>query len=77
MTKIKVLVVDDSALIRNLISRLLEEQGEFQVIGTARNGKEALERIPQLKPDVVTMDVEMPEMDGLVRLPWFWCSVFR
>ena len=68
MTKIKVLVVDDSALIRNLISRLLEEQGEFQVIGTARNGKEALERIPLLKPDVVTMDVEMPEMDGLAAL---------
>ena len=68
MIKIKVLVVDDSALIRNLISRLLQEQGEFQVIGTARNGKEALERIPQLKPDVVTMDVEMPEMDGIAAL---------
>ena len=68
MTKIRVLVVDDSAVIRNLISRLLEEQGGFQVIGAARNGREALDRIPQLKPDVVTMDVEMPEMDGISAL---------
>lgn len=60
-----VLVVDDSALMRRMISELIAESGEFAVIGTARNGKEAIARVRALAPDIVTLDIEMPELDGL------------
>jgi two-component system chemotaxis response regulator CheB len=62
---IKVLVVDDSPLIRQVLSHMLEEDPEIVVAGTALNGKEALEKIGDLKPDVVTLDIEMPVMNGL------------
>nr|WP_318540806.1 chemotaxis response regulator protein-glutamate methylesterase [Terribacillus saccharophilus] len=65
MGKIRVLVVDDSAFMRKIISDLLSSDDRLEVIGTARNGKDGLEQISQLKPDVVTMDVEMPIMNGL------------
>lgn len=65
---IKVLVVDDSAFIRKVISRILEKDQGIQVIGTADNGVEALEKIEALRPDVVTMDVEMPRMNGIETL---------
>src|SRR5512132_3117091 len=65
---IKVMVVDDSAFMRFTIAQQLNESSELQVIGTASNGKEALRLIPQLQPDVVTLDVEMPQMDGLATL---------
>lgn len=65
---IKLLVVDDSALMRRLITRLLEEDGNIKVIDTAANGEEAIKKIQTLMPDVVTMDVEMPVMDGLTAL---------
>ncbi|MFD9624299.1 protein-glutamate methylesterase/protein-glutamine glutaminase [Peribacillus muralis] len=68
MDKVKVLIVDDSAFMRKLISEFLAEESEMEVIGTARNGKDALEKIKALKPDVVTLDVEMPVMDGLQAL---------
>ncbi len=64
MKKIKVLVVDDSAFMRKAIKEILESDPEIEVIGTARNGKEALEKIKELKPDVVTLDINMPVMDG-------------
>ncbi|WP_186671337.1 chemotaxis response regulator protein-glutamate methylesterase [Sporosarcina sp. BP05] len=64
----KVLVVDDSAFMRKLISDFLSGHPEIEVIGTARNGKEAVEKVQTLKPDVVTMDIEMPIMDGLEAL---------
>lgn len=64
----KVLVVDDSAFMRKLISDFLSGHPEIEVIGTARNGKEAVEKVKTLKPDVVTMDIEMPIMDGLEAL---------
>jgi len=64
----KVLVVDDSAFMRKLISDFLSGHPEIEVIGTARNGKEAVEKVETLKPDVVTMDIEMPIMDGLEAL---------
>ncbi|WP_342509502.1 chemotaxis response regulator protein-glutamate methylesterase [Sporosarcina sp. FSL K6-2383] len=64
----KALVVDDSAFMRKLISDFLSGHPNIEVIGTARNGKEAVEKVQTLKPDVVTMDVEMPIMNGLEAL---------
>ncbi|GAB6180143.1 chemotaxis response regulator protein-glutamate methylesterase [Desulfotomaculum defluvii] len=68
MLPVKVLVVDDSSLMRRLISRLLEEDKEIQVIGSAADGLEALQQIKVLRPDVVTLDVEMPKLDGIATL---------
>ncbi|MGM9951084.1 MAG: chemotaxis response regulator protein-glutamate methylesterase, partial [Lysinibacillus sp.] len=65
LQKSKLLIVDDSAFMRKLISDFFVGNPKVVVIGTARNGKEAIRKIQQLQPDVVTMDVEMPEMDGL------------
>lgn len=64
----KALVVDDSAFMRKLISDFLSGHPNIDVIGTARNGKEAIEKVRTLQPDVVTMDVEMPIMNGLEAL---------
>jgi len=66
--KIRVLVVDDSAVMRKLISNLLNRDDEIEVIGTAIDGCFALTKVEQLKPDVVTLDVDMPRMDGLTAL---------
>ncbi|RKQ19813.1 protein-glutamate methylesterase/protein-glutamine glutaminase [Ureibacillus endophyticus] len=63
--KSKLLIVDDSAFMRKLISDFFDGNLKIEVIGTARNGVDAINKIQQLKPDVVTMDVEMPEMNGL------------
>jgi two-component system, chemotaxis family, protein-glutamate methylesterase/glutaminase len=68
MSKVRVLVVDDSASMRRLISIMLESDPRLEVIGVARNGVEALVRIKELKPDVVTLDINMPVMDGLTAL---------
>ncbi len=65
---IKVLVVDDSAFMRKVISDLFADQPDFSVIGLARNGLDAVEKTRKLKPDLITMDVEMPVMDGLAAL---------
>ncbi|HEY0033847.1 MAG TPA: chemotaxis response regulator protein-glutamate methylesterase [Devosia sp.] len=62
---IKVLVVDDSALIREVLSRMLTRDGDIQVVGTATDPIEAREKIKTLNPDVVTLDIEMPNMNGL------------
>lgn len=67
-SKRRVLVVDDSAFMRRLISQILEASGEFEVAGVARNGYEALGLVHALNPDVVTLDVDMPELDGLTAL---------
>lgn len=66
--RIRVLVVDDSVVIRRLVTHALEEDPEIGVVGTAANGSIALQRIPQYNPDVLTLDIEMPEMDGLETL---------
>src|SRR5204862_4816308 len=63
-----VLVVDDSAFMRRLIAELVESSGKFRVIGTAGDGVEALQKIRELKPDVVTLDIEMPRLNGLQAL---------
>lgn len=65
---IKVLIVDDSAFMRKLLSDLFAGERDFTVIDTARNGKDAVEKVIKLRPDVVTLDVEMPVMDGLKAL---------
>ena len=65
---VKVLIVDDSAFMRNALSSMLSSDPEIKVIGTARDGVEAVEKVALLKPDVVTMDVEMPRMDGIEAL---------
>lgn len=61
----RVLVVDDSALIRKELVHVLSKEGELIVVGQAQNGKEALEKIQDLKPDVVTLDLNMPVMGGM------------
>ena len=66
--KIRVLVVDDSTFMRSLLSRLISNSPQFEVVGTAENGLLALEKIKLLQPDVVTLDVEMPELNGLEAL---------
>ncbi|RKZ23556.1 chemotaxis response regulator protein-glutamate methylesterase [bacterium] len=65
---IRVLVVDDSAFMRKVIRDILEEDPEIEVVGTARNGIQAIKLVRELKPDVVTMDVEMPKMNGIEAL---------
>ena len=65
---IKVLVVDDSRVMTKIISKILEKDPLIQVIGTAGSGCEAIEKIEKLKPDVVTLDVEMPGMNGIETL---------
>ena len=66
--KIRVLVVDDSVVIRRLVTQALGEDPGIEVVAAAANGSIALQRIPQCNPDVITLDVEMPEMDGLETL---------
>ncbi|MEK6531038.1 MAG: chemotaxis response regulator protein-glutamate methylesterase [Deltaproteobacteria bacterium] len=64
-SKIKVLVVDDSAFMRRVIKEMLESDRDIDVVGTARDGKEGVEMAASLCPDVITMDIEMPRMNGL------------
>lgn len=62
---IRVLIADDSAVARTALSRMLESEPSLEICGTARNGLEALEKVRQLRPDVVTLDIEMPALNGL------------
>ena len=68
MKQVQVLVVDDSAFMRKAISMMLESDPEIKVVGMAHNGVEGLEMVKKLKPDIVTLDIEMPKMDGLTAL---------
>ncbi len=65
----RVMVVDDSAVIRGMIATWLGEDSRVEVVGTARNGKVALDALPRVGAEVVVLDIEMPEMDGLTALP--------
>lgn len=67
-SKIKVLVVDDSAFMRRVISDMLNSDEAIEVIDTARNGKEGFEKVIAQNPDIITLDIEMPVMDGLTAL---------
>jgi len=64
----RVLVVDDSTFMRMVLRRIIEADSEMTVVGEARNGREAVELARDLKPDIITMDVEMPELDGLAAM---------
>jgi two-component system chemotaxis response regulator CheB len=68
MQRIRVLVVDDAVVMRRLISEVLGSEPDIEVVGVAANGRLALAKIPQVNPDCITLDVEMPEMDGLQTL---------
>jgi len=65
MKKIQVLVVDDSMFMRKLLTEMIGSDPECEVIRTASDGVEALKAVEELRPDVVTMDIELPEIDGL------------
>lgn len=68
MSAIRVLVVDDAVVVRKLLTTVIDEDPDLEVVGIAANGAIALGKIEQLKPDIVTLDVEMPEMDGIETL---------
>jgi two-component system response regulator DegU len=65
MTPISILIVDDHTLFRQGLRRIFEAKAGFNVVGEAKNGEEAVELAWQLKPDVILMDVDMPEVDGI------------
>jgi two-component system chemotaxis response regulator CheB len=67
-TKLRALIVDDSVVIRRLVTHALSEDPSIEVVGSAPDGAIALARIPQLNPHVITLDIEMPRMDGLATL---------
>lgn len=65
MPKIRILVVDDSVVVRRMVSDALASDPQLEIAGTAANGRIALAKIPQVNPDIVVLDVEMPELDGI------------
>src|SRR5487761_2487703 len=68
MKRIRVLIVDDSALVRRLLTNMLESDRDIEVLGAASDTYQAREKIKALNPDVLTLDVEMPKMDGVTFL---------
>ncbi|MFN2398243.1 MAG: chemotaxis response regulator protein-glutamate methylesterase [Gemmatimonadaceae bacterium] len=72
-----VLVVDDSAFMRKLIAEIIDSTDDFRVAGIARNGTDALQKIHALNPDIVTLDIEMPELDGLSTLGYIMSEAPR
>ncbi|MEO6526048.1 MAG: chemotaxis response regulator protein-glutamate methylesterase [Gemmatimonadaceae bacterium] len=71
------LIVDDSAFMRRLIAEIIDGSPDFRVVGTARNGFDALRQIHALEPDIVTLDVEMPELDGMQTLGYIMSETPR
>lgn len=68
ISKIKAVIIDDSAFMRKSLSIMLESSGEIEIVGTARDGLEGYNLVRNLRPDIVTLDIEMPVMDGLTAL---------
>jgi two-component system, chemotaxis family, protein-glutamate methylesterase/glutaminase len=75
ISRIRVLVVDDSAFMRTAISQMIASEPDMEVVGTACCGSEALEKIPALNPDVVTLDVVMPGLDGIGTLHFIMTKI--
>ena len=73
--KIRVLVVDDSALMRLMISDILNSDKEIEVVATARDGEDGIIKVTELRPDVVTLDIEMPRLDGLHALGYIMSEI--
>ncbi len=67
--KIRVMLVDDSAVIRGLMSKILESEEDIEIVASCQNGQAALNLLPSAKPDIITLDIEMPIMDGLTAIP--------
>src|SRR5947208_14841937 len=67
--EIRVMVVDDAAIVRSLLSRWIEETPGLKLVAALRNGREALDRLDHARPDVVVLDIEMPELDAISTLP--------
>lgn len=65
LTKIKLVVAEDNLTVRLGICRLLDQSQEIEVVGEATNGREALQRVREIKPDILLLDVEMPELSGI------------
>src|SRR5919202_5946570 len=72
-----VLVVDDNAFMRHLVAEIIDASGEFRVVGASRNGYDALKKEHALDPDIVTLDVEMPELDGISALGYIMSETPR
>ncbi len=70
-------MVDDSAFMRRIISEIIDRSGEFRVVGTARNGHDALRQLQNLNPQIVTLDIDMPELDGLQTLAYIMSETPR
>src|SRR3990172_1696142 len=69
-TMIRVLVVDDSAFSRKIIAKILESIPDVEVVDSARDGQEAIKKTMRLRPDLITLDLEMPNMNGFTFLRW-------
>src|SRR5664280_3577106 len=67
--RIRVMIVDDAAVVRGLFSRWVEDEPDLEVVASLRTGREAVAQIERADPDVVVLDVEMPELDGIAALP--------
>jgi two-component system, chemotaxis family, protein-glutamate methylesterase/glutaminase len=74
MKRIRVLIVDDSSLARGLLRSFLEDESDMEVVGEAANGREAVELARELKPNLITMDIEMPVMNGMDAIEEIMCS---
>ena len=66
---IRVMIVDDSAVIRGFVARWLEEEGSISIVSSVSNGVLALKAVERCEPDVVVLDIEMPDLDGMETLP--------
>ena len=70
--RLRVMLVDDSAVIRGLISRWIESEPDMMVAASLRTGREAVDHVERVNPDVAVLDIEMPELDGISALPQCW-----
>src|SRR5690348_1551498 len=67
--KVRVMIVDDAVVIRGLFARWIEAEPDLEIVASLRTGREALGQIERVNPDIVLLDIEMPELDGLTALP--------